>query len=242
VKAAEALALPNLAAVHLDFTGRPRALNIALGIARGEVIALTDDDCEVAPDWLTRAVDRLALEPAVGIVAGRVKAAPHDAAAGVVPIFEPRADHLLRHPRDIGRYGHGIGANLVVRRAVFQRIGGFVEWTGPATRFLSGDDLEFEYRALRAGIPVRFDRAVELVHWGWRGWASGAARRLLFNNYYGIGAIYGTYLRRGDPTALYLMWVLLRGLGRHPRRHLRALRGMLEALVVGPGNAPRPWG
>jgi len=42
----------NLTAIHTQNGGPARARNTALGQAKGEIIAFTDDDCEVAPNWL----------------------------------------------------------------------------------------------------------------------------------------------------------------------------------------------
>ena len=43
----------NLYAIHTQNGGPARARNTALGQAKGKIIAFTDDDCEVAPNWLS---------------------------------------------------------------------------------------------------------------------------------------------------------------------------------------------
>src|SRR5215469_9457905 len=46
------------------------ALNKGFGVARGEIIAFTDEDCEAAPDWLEVIAECFEREPRVGLVAG----------------------------------------------------------------------------------------------------------------------------------------------------------------------------
>src|SRR5690349_4281742 len=43
--------------------GKPAALNHALAHASGEYLALTDDDCEVAPNWISELVAALEANP-----------------------------------------------------------------------------------------------------------------------------------------------------------------------------------
>ena len=202
---AEALADPRLRYHRQHVTGKARALNAALAVAKGAVTAHTDDDCTVPPDWLRRAVATLAEEPEAGIVFGAVAAAPHDGGETFLPAFRP-----TRYRRLQGRFARVraqalAGANMVVRRAVFERLGGFDECLGPGSRFRSGDDDDLAYRALRAGFALVLDPANTIVHWGKRGYADGSARQLLRNYRYGDGAGFVKHLRCGDPLAAYAL-------------------------------------
>jgi|SRR5215216_737951 len=64
--------------LRLTSTGKARGVNEALRRARAEIIAFTSDDCTVPADWLRCHLATLARERDVGIVFGRVDAAPHD--------------------------------------------------------------------------------------------------------------------------------------------------------------------
>jgi hypothetical protein len=117
--------------LRLTSTGKARGVNKALRRARAEVIAFTDDDCTVPADWLQCHLATLAREPEVGIVFGRVDAAPHDPMEAWIPTFQPRRYRRLR-----GRYTRanwsGMGANMVVRRAVIDRQADFMKAPGQA--------------------------------------------------------------------------------------------------------------
>ena len=61
--------------VHVALGPRPglsRARNDVIARARGEIIAITDDDCEVAPDWLDAITRAFTREPGLGVLFGNV--------------------------------------------------------------------------------------------------------------------------------------------------------------------------
>jgi hypothetical protein len=96
----------------------------------------------------------------------------------------------------------GVGANMSLRRRVFDTLGGFDELLGPGTRFRSGEDIDFGYRALRAGFTILQDPENVALHHGGRSLADGEARLLFESYHFGIGAAYARSVRRGDLIAL----------------------------------------
>src|SRR3954451_20720738 len=50
--------------------GLASARNEGIAAARAELVAMTDDDCEVPPDWLASMVAALQSHPRVGVVFG----------------------------------------------------------------------------------------------------------------------------------------------------------------------------
>jgi len=181
-------------------TGKERALNLAVGAVRADVIAFTDDDCTVPVDWLAVAMRTLEAEPEAGVVYGAVLAAPHDPDAQFVPVFEPQEYRRIQ-----GRFARahrsGMGANMVVRRRVFAAVNGFEQTLGPGGIYRSGGDWEISYRALRSGFAVIQDPKLCVTHFGARTYENGEVRLLIANNYFGIGAGYGIHAKRGDVVA-----------------------------------------
>jgi len=244
-RVAGAIADPRLRYHRQHLTGKSRALNAALALAKGEVTAHTDDDCTVPTDWLRQAVAVLEREPDAGIVFGAVAAAPHDGKDTFLPSFRPAGFRRLKGLSGRVQCQALAGANMVVRRAVFERLGGFDECLGPGSRFRSGDDLDLAYRALRAGYAVLQSSAhPPVVHWGVRRYDDGSARRLIWNNYYGKGARMMKGLRCGDPVAaLALPYLAARESGAIAINLLRRRRptgfGRLAPLLVGAARSVR---
>jgi len=106
------------------------ARNAGLAAARGALIALTDDDVEVAPDWIDSIGSTMAAHPDVDAVGGRILPAwPEDKPAWLTrDHWAPLAlqDHgdavrVFDRSTPVGL----IGANVAFRRDVFDRIGPF---------------------------------------------------------------------------------------------------------------------
>jgi GT2 family glycosyltransferase len=185
--------------------GKSVALNIAIERARGPIIALTDDDCEVSPTWLSVLVDIFAHYPEVGQVCGQVLPAPHDATQGYIPTYTIARVACIRSPWLKWREG-GIGANMAFRQAALQTAGPFDEVLGPGGALGHCNDGEMTYRVLRAGYGVITTPEALVLHRGFRAYVQG--QRLVRETYLAISAAYMKHLRMGDlaivPTLLYL--------------------------------------
>jgi cellulose synthase/poly-beta-1,6-N-acetylglucosamine synthase-like glycosyltransferase len=132
--------------VRNERPGLSRARNTGVRASRSPLIAFTDDDCYVAPDFLTQIVTAFR-EPAYGFIGGRVLL--HD------PSDAPETIKEDEEPAEIDPYsivlpGFIHGANMAFRRPVWESIGGFDPMLGSGTRFVA-DDVDFLSRACSAG-------------------------------------------------------------------------------------------
>jgi len=59
---------------HLDRVGLSHAYNTGAGVSDGEIIACTDDDVVVPPDWLVRIAAAFEADPQAGLIYGQVLA------------------------------------------------------------------------------------------------------------------------------------------------------------------------
>jgi glycosyltransferase involved in cell wall biosynthesis len=210
-----------------DVQGLCAAKNVALSCADGEIIALTDDDCYVRPDYL-RAIDEVFQDPNIGIAGGRVKRHdPNDAAISEKDVDTPTdiAPFTLVTPGVIH------GANLAVRRQVVDAIGGFDPLFGPGAPCAAGEDIEYVARAVWAGWRARYDPRPIVEHHHRR--KPGSTTEMYRNTYdRGRGAYYAKYSLRRESRHLYLRWwfraVQRRGPGR--RRFLREFMGGIAYL------------
>ncbi len=67
---------PRIQYVHLDRAGVCRARNAVIRHTGGDVIALMDDDCEAAPDWLATVAGYMEADRSIGLVGGALVCPP----------------------------------------------------------------------------------------------------------------------------------------------------------------------
>jgi glycosyltransferase involved in cell wall biosynthesis len=128
--------------------GPAEARNRGADAASAPLIAFTDADCFPAPDWLERAVRALGQ---ADLVQGAVS-----------PERPPRPwERTLWVGR---RSGLWESANLIVRRDLFESLGGFEQWIEPSIGKSFGEDMWLGWRAFRAGAVLAFDSEVRVDH------------------------------------------------------------------------------
>jgi GT2 family glycosyltransferase len=159
--------------LHEPIAGKSHAIARGAAAANGQILALTDDDVNVADDWLDVLRGVLA-DPAVGIAGGPVK-----------PRWEPTVPRWIRsaadrHPRlaaPIALLDYGeqrvqlgqrtlLGANIAVNRDVFFKVGGFPAHLGKIRgTLLSGEDHELCRRVQIAGFDALYCPDATVHHW-----------------------------------------------------------------------------
>lgn len=217
-------------------TGR----NIGISGAKSELIALTDDDCEVPSDWLNELVAAFSVDRQVGIVFGNVIPSPYDNKAGFVPTYASKEEFLAKGIKEKYRV-EGISACMGLKRSLWQRLNGFDEMLGAGSFFKASEDFDFTIRALLADYFVYETPKVRVIHHGFRTYEEGQS--LIQGYLYGIGAMFVKHFKCGHWTViqvlLHLAWRWAFGhpvvdLGHRPSRWLRLkafLRGFLAGLV-----------
>jgi glycosyltransferase involved in cell wall biosynthesis len=126
--------------------GLGRARNTGWKAARGDVVAFTDDDCYVAPDYVDRVREAFS-DAKVGFAGGRVDL--FDPADYPITIRTSSQRELIE-PRSFIPGGALHGANMMFRRRVLEAIDGFNQDLGAGTRFCC-EDVDAQARASFAG-------------------------------------------------------------------------------------------
>lgn len=149
--------------------GRSPALNAGIRAARGEIIATTDDDVRVPPDWLDHAADGLR-RLQCDYVGGRVL----PIWGGTRPEWLP--DHGGKQWAVIALLDYGaapiefgtrvpLGVNMAFRREAFDRAGLFDPHTGRRAGTLLGQEVrEWCIRARKAGVRGFYIPEMSLRH------------------------------------------------------------------------------
>ena len=143
---------PGIRVIHRDVSGGPAvARNAGWAIARGPLIAFTDDDCRAAPQWLEAALAVADAHPGA-IVQGRTDPMPEE-----WPDFSP-----FHHTLEIHEAGPSYETcNIFYPRALLDRIGGFDEenFSGPG-----GEDTDLAWRAIGQGVQTVFAEEAQVYH------------------------------------------------------------------------------
>lgn len=239
-------------------TGVSAARNVAIRHTIGAYIAVTDDDCEVAPDWLATLVRELDGDPHVGFVAGALIPTEFDPSMGDIPKFLPSERRLVERAWPITEC---YGADMALRRSTLDEVGLFDEQIGPGATFSVLDEQEMCHRVLLKGWRVLITPEARVIHYGYR--SNADLPRLWKRDGRGVGGLLARETRFGDARAIpYLLgwWGQWLGLvlanairGRRPLKLRQAVtyvyhsaaaftQGMRHPLAAGYRvYAPQSW-
>lgn len=133
---------------RLLFVGELR--NQGVTLSKGEIIAFVDSDCVVPRNWLKTGLDLLYSSPTVGAVGAHYRP-PANPSWIVEAWYVPHGDSSCE--------AHFLPAgNFIVKKDIFQRIGGF----DPA--LIAGEDYDFCERLHAHGFQVISHRELQSIH------------------------------------------------------------------------------
>ena len=172
--------------------GLSRARNAGLAAACGDLLVFTDDDCIPDARWLATIHDEFARAPTLGVLGGRVE------------LFDPRdrptttrTSRVRREITSVYALDAIIGCNMAFRRSALEAIGPFDVALGGGTGAGAGEDVDFVYRGLRAGLRVEYSPDAVVYHN--HGRRTDAQIRALTRAYtVARGALFCKYLMAGD--------------------------------------------
>lgn len=149
--------------------GKNRALNAAVGVARGALLVFTDDDVVPDANWLRQLEHAATTMPEYDILGGGIRPhwprQPDRWILEEVPLGMTYGLTDLQLPR--GQIYPGLiwGANMLVRRGVFDAGLRFNESVGPAAgQYIMGSETEFNLRASAAGHRCGFEPDAVVSH------------------------------------------------------------------------------
>lgn len=205
--------------------GLSHARNAGVEQARGEVIAFTDDDCYLGPNYLSLAA-HVFEDGQFSYCGGRILLYDEtDSGYGCQyqDYFE-----LIPSYRFVPA-GRIQGANMVVHRRVFERVGLFDTALGSGTPFRC-EDIDFIARASFAGFAGAHVPELLVYHHHRRKPGKGI-REIAHKNDYARGAYYAKFLACGHFSYVW-GWIrrtLIRR--RSPSRSLRILRREIQGAT-----------
>jgi glycosyltransferase involved in cell wall biosynthesis len=205
------------------------ARNRGIHEASGAVIAFTDDDCIVAPDWIERILYEFAANPDISLAGGRVDLhTPEDK-----PITIRLSNERVRYSDAAQIYELVVGCNFAVRRKDALRIGGFDPALG-GSKGVTADDIDFIYRVLKHNLGVLYAPELRVFHDHGRQ-TNDEVRALGLSYVKGRGAFFCKYIIKGDRVIMKHAWWELRShlRGGPVRNDQLTAREMFRALISG---------
>jgi GT2 family glycosyltransferase len=140
--------------------GLSNARNTGVKAATGDILAFTDDDCELNPDYFNVLLNCYSTDSRPVIRGGQVLLGdPTDMNYSILVGKEKRTYNDLQCPG-----GFIIGANMAIPRSVFTMIGEFDPRFGAGAIFKAGEETDFFYRAYRKGIEVVYEPLMVVHH------------------------------------------------------------------------------
>jgi glycosyltransferase involved in cell wall biosynthesis len=138
------------------------ARNVGIKCSNGEIIAFTDSDCIVPPNWITKIVENFK-DAKVSCVGGSAKALDGDfiseyadnSIVRLMPFFSKREELEKVKPF----FRHPAGCNMAFRRKIAEEVGYFDE-----NIKYGFDEVEFADRVCRAGYKMVLDPGVLVWH------------------------------------------------------------------------------
>jgi glycosyltransferase involved in cell wall biosynthesis len=228
--------------VHSEIAGTSRARNRGFSLTTAPIIAITDDDCTVPADWLSRIGKPFFEHPRVGVVYCNVDPVPDDR-PGHTPNIRFPANRAIPDMHGV-KPGQRLwmGAGMAVRRAMLDDVRGFDEVLGPGATFQACEDNDIAWRGLVRGWWIYESSDVAVLHDGFR--TLDELRAHTTRDFYGIGGTFAKFVKAGHWRVGSMLVPLLFRFGvvepatdvlqrRFPRgfrRPYMLLRGLFDGL------------
>ncbi|HEY7168077.1 MAG TPA: glycosyltransferase [Candidatus Binatia bacterium] len=150
--------------VREPLRGKCKAQNAAIRRAKGSILAFFDDDVEVIPSWLSAAADFFSRTD-FDVMQGPILVPPElqNNEAFHRAQYRYRTINFVQYPPETSEIKTLTGANMAVRREIFDRVGFFNEELGPGRSGIS-EDVEFARRVIQLGGRIGYEPRAAVYH------------------------------------------------------------------------------
>lgn len=240
---------PELSVLRDSGRGLSRSRNIAWRALDAHWIAFMDDDCYVQPGWAQALTGAFQDHPEVSLVSGPVIEHGKPESDDYPPLtVQAVSEAKVLGGASLKPWAIGFGVSAV-RRPAIERLGGWDERFGAGSeRYPGAEDMDFNYRFLRAGCLAYVTPEARVLHDQWRtpkdlpvvyesyaiGWSAFAIKQLRGGDrirglrlwawgVYDLWRMAGSSVRRRSPARAQIALRKLVGLTKG------TWRGLLEA-------------
>jgi glycosyltransferase involved in cell wall biosynthesis len=189
--------------------GLARAHNRALLAAQGELLAFTDDDCRLRPEYINDLLRHHAADSEPVLRGGRVELGdPSD-----LPLTINTRPEAMRWNRRMNSLRHlpmcGLinGCNMTMPRTIAEKLGPFDERFGGGAIIPAGCDTDYFFRAYLADITLEYVPDMAVAHFHGRK-TPEVGRKLLQEYLIGNGALLAKHAWKHPNLARQTYWDL----------------------------------
>lgn len=155
--------------IRMNKKGKSKALNYALKLAKGEILAFTDDDCIVDANWLKTIHKTYKSYPRISGVFGNTypyeeKKHPNKICPAT---FKSTKVQLCNSPHIVHYHCLGQGNNMSLKKKNVLAVGGFPEWLGVGTLTQAGEESEVIYKLLKEEYTLMTNPNMVVFHNRW---------------------------------------------------------------------------
>jgi glycosyltransferase involved in cell wall biosynthesis len=204
--------------------GLGAAHNTGWRLATGEIIAFTDDDCYVTPDYIDAMISAFSNNKDLSFIGGRILL--YDPTDYPITIQES-LEYLKVDANTFVNAGDIQGANMAFRRDALEYIGGFDENLGPGTRF-NCEGIDAQARAVWSGLSGAYHPGPTVYHHHGRK-TEAEIRKLQIGYDQGKGAYFVKFILNPRSRPVYVRAWALSIMGKLARK-----------IEVERGHAPPP--
>ncbi len=159
----------NVKTVRCPSMGLNIARNTGIRESSGKIICLTDGDCTMGPDWLSKIVSEFTQNSRIGCVGGSVLSNSTSFlgryySEAMIPIYPIYSKHFLivdekKLDQPFGEARFPAGCNIAFKREALNRIGGFnSNWRNAC------EESEMLYRLLEEGYFISINPEILVYH------------------------------------------------------------------------------
>jgi glycosyltransferase involved in cell wall biosynthesis len=186
--------------ITLKTKNKSYALNCAARLAKGNILAFTDDDCLVDKHWITTI--QHSFQTCRDIAATFGKTVPFEPSKHVdqhcPSVFIKNTRRLITTPCAHDKH-IGFGNNMAIKKSILIRSGGFKEWLGPGSVSCTAEDAGIALQLLCRGETILFDPNIIVRH---NKWLTNDQMKIQQRSYNcGEMACYGYYMFQGKKFA-----------------------------------------
>jgi glycosyltransferase involved in cell wall biosynthesis len=175
--------------------GLANARNAGIALAKGKLLAFTDDDCRLDENYIMEAAAIAARDTSPTLRGGSVHLGdPLDYALTIKTDAEGSTWSINANIAETPNVGHAVlGCNMVVPREIVWAVGNFDPLFGAGSSIPGGEDTDYLFRTYLSGFTVEYVPNMRVYHHHER--RQKIEGYTLFMNYsIGNGALYAKYI------------------------------------------------